>query len=395
MRHFRLLSLVSLLSLVALLPGTVARAQGTARSMDIDPSIRSAGMGGASAAVFWGQDLNHWSNPALTGLIRGLRYEQGSTQLVPDLASDVKFESKVLKAGGGGAGIVWSGTAPGPGGVHLSYGASEGTDSLGNPTGTYESFEQVNSWGFGVSVLEAIDGFRRASAPRGWSRYGDVAFGMNFKDVTVSLAPGTEGSTKANDWGVLVRLTPVDFLDGSGSLPVRVDLSYAHSVLSGNDDATIAFPSELEPARVSRHRRDGFAGRVAFSPKGLVDRAYGTTTRNVLLRGFLPLVSVGGAYEKATIDAGDGTTGYKTTGSGVEFEIANVFAWRTGNYTDKTGGIDDGTSGWSLGLPIGPWAGFRYNHATFPESSGLSNLERTGWQVWINPFAIGQSLDLD
>src|SRR5215468_4643234 len=118
-------------TLAASLVHSSAHAQGTARSMDIDVSIRSAGMGGASAAVFWGQDLNHWSNPALLGLVRGLRYEQGSTQLVPDLASDVKLESKVLKAGGGGLGLVWSGTAPGPGGVHLSYGASEGTDSLG------------------------------------------------------------------------------------------------------------------------------------------------------------------------------------------------------------------------------------------------------------------------
>src|SRR5262249_44986061 len=110
-------------TLAASLLHSSAIAQGTARSMDIDVSIRSAGMGGAGAAVFWGQDLNHWSNPALLGGIQGIRYEQGKTQLVPDLASDVDFTSKVIKAGGGGLGIVWSGTAPGPGGVLLSYGS--------------------------------------------------------------------------------------------------------------------------------------------------------------------------------------------------------------------------------------------------------------------------------
>jgi hypothetical protein len=368
-----------------------ATAQGTARAMDIDVSIRSAGMGGASAALFWGQDLNHWSNPALLGGLRGLRYEQGSTQLVPELASDVKFESRVLKAGGGGVGVVWSGTAPGPGGVHLDYGESEGTDPGGNPTGTFSAFEQVNSWGFGVSVLEAVDGFRRASAPRGWSRHGDVSFGMNFKHPTVNLAPSAEGSTTARDWGVLVRLTPIDQLEQPDALPVRVDLAYAYSVLSANDDATITFLST--PERVSRHRRDGFAGRIAFTPASFRHAA----ATNVWLRGLFPLVSVGGAYEKARIDAGSGTSEYRTTGSGGELEVANVFALRVGTYTDKTGDISDGTSGWSLGVPIGPWAGFRYTRASVPQSksSGLADLDRSGWQVWVNPFEIGHLLDDD
>jgi len=302
----------------------------------------------------------------------------------------------VIKAGGGGLGVVWSGTAPGPGGVHLDYGPSELTDSSGNPIGTYTAFEQVNSWGFGVSALEAIDGFRRAHDPRGWSRYGDVSFGMNFKDATVSLMPGVDGSTTARDWGALVRATPIDFLDRDDGVPVRVDLSWAHSMLSYNDDAVIEFPA-FGPARVSRHRRDGFAARGAFTPAGLVGMTHDNRTRATFLRGFLPLVSLGGAYEKATIDAGEGVFEYRTTGSGGEIEIANVFALRIGSYTDKTGDIDDDTSGWSLGLPIGPWAGFRYSHATFPQAknSGLHDLDRNGWQVWINPFEVGHLIDDD
>ena len=50
-----------------------ARAQGTGRSMDIDLSIRSAAMGGASNAMSWG-DLNYWGNPALLGYAQGVRY---------------------------------------------------------------------------------------------------------------------------------------------------------------------------------------------------------------------------------------------------------------------------------------------------------------------------------
>ena len=56
-----------------------AEAQGTARSLDIDASIRSAGMGGACNAVFWGADPNDWANPALLGYHSGLRYSWGKT----------------------------------------------------------------------------------------------------------------------------------------------------------------------------------------------------------------------------------------------------------------------------------------------------------------------------
>ncbi|HET9328731.1 MAG TPA: hypothetical protein VFQ05_18350, partial [Candidatus Eisenbacteria bacterium] len=126
-----------------------ASAQGTGRSMDLDPSPRASGMGGASNAVFWDEVTNHWSNPALLGYQRGLSYEYGKTQLVPGLAADVHFTTNVVKLGGGGVGLAFSGKPFGLGGLHLSYGESQGTDPSGNPTGTYEAFEQIDSWSFG------------------------------------------------------------------------------------------------------------------------------------------------------------------------------------------------------------------------------------------------------
>ena len=81
-----------------------AHAQGTGRSMNIDLSVRSAGMGGASNALSWG-DLNHWGNPALLGYAQGLRYVHTHTQLVPGLASNVFLNSNVVQAGGGGVGV--------------------------------------------------------------------------------------------------------------------------------------------------------------------------------------------------------------------------------------------------------------------------------------------------
>jgi hypothetical protein len=227
---------------------TPAFAQGTARSMDIDVSIRSASMGGASNAVFWSGDLNHWGNPALTGHTRGIRYERGRTQLVPGLADNVFFTTNVVKIGGGGLGFVSSGIPIKDMGVDLDYGRNEGTDDQGNPTGTFDSYERVDSWGFGINFLQLVETALALGGKDGpaISRYIDVSVGMNFKDVEVvlsSIGAGGRGSTSAQDRGALVRVTPL-FLGTSASIPIRVDVAYGASELSYNDDATIVFVNE-------------------------------------------------------------------------------------------------------------------------------------------------------
>lgn len=140
-----------------------SHAQGTGRSLDIDLSIRSNGMGKASNALFWGSDLNHWGNPALLGYVRGVGFEMGRRSLVPGLANDVILWSTVIKVGGGGLGVVLSGKPFGVGGARLDYGESEGTDESGQPTGTYKSFEEIDSWGFGVNAFELLETVIRAS----------------------------------------------------------------------------------------------------------------------------------------------------------------------------------------------------------------------------------------
>ena len=52
--------------------------------LDIDPSLRSVGMGGASTAVFWGNNPNHWANPALLGSVTGVRFEASDVSLLPE-----------------------------------------------------------------------------------------------------------------------------------------------------------------------------------------------------------------------------------------------------------------------------------------------------------------------
>jgi len=374
-----------------------ARAQGTGRSTDIDVSIRSAALGGASNALFWGDELDHWANPALLGGVTGIRYEHGHTPLVPGLSTDVKFMSDVVKIGGGGIGLVLSGQPGGLGGVKLDYGESVATDPGGNVIGTFGSYEEVKSWGFGLSALQALGSVPALRGGIGrFAQYGDVSFGMNFKDIKIALAPSStsgEGSTTARDWGMLVRATPLDGISQPGPLPLRLDIAFGHSVLSYNDDATITFINEDMVDRVTRHRRDGWAIRLAFDPPSMRPGNDVHDTWRAFLAGLHPLFSAATTIDNATIDAGSGTSEYPTEGHGVEIELARVFTYRTGHYTDRAGDIDGSTSGWRLALPIGHWGGGYYEEATWPQSasSNLPDVTRTGWGMWLDALAIWRS----
>jgi hypothetical protein len=387
--HHRHVSCIRTIPILSLLPCLLivrsAGAQGTARSMDVDVSIRSAALGGASSALFWGEERDHWANPALLGYESGIRYEHGETQLVPGLASDVTFTTDVLKVGGSGFGLVFSGQPLHHGGVHLDYGSSETTDASGNPIGTFDGYERVRSWGFGVSALQALDAvLGRGGRTSRLARWGDVSYGMNFKDVTVALSP--TGSSTARDLGILLRLTPLDGLTDPRLPPIRVDLAYGHSELSYNDDAAITFDTGGS-YQVSHHVRDGGGVHVAADPL----RGH-WPTRGIgawLGPGLEPLLSFAYTFDSDRIDPNDDIT----KGSGVEFTVARVFSYRTGHYEDPLGNINGDTSGWSVGLPVGRWGGGYYEEATWPQASGsgLPDVHRKGFGVWVDAMAIWRS----
>src|SRR5262245_31101667 len=214
----RLIGLFAALSLS--LVASTAFAQGSGRSLDIDHSIRAAGMGEASNAVMWGDELNQWSNPAVLGYVRGVHYEYGNTQLVPGLATDVFFRSNVVKLGGGGLGTYFAGKPFGVGSVKLDYGSTETTDPSGNPNATFDSHEDIGSWGFGLSLARVFESLARATdhEPPRISRVADVSFGMNFKHLEMNLGPGAEGSTSTVDHGLLVRFSPLQIAQASRDL---------------------------------------------------------------------------------------------------------------------------------------------------------------------------------
>ncbi len=376
------------------LTAPVARAQGTARSMDIDVSIRSAALGGASNALFWGDEVDHWGNPALLGHVNGIHYEHGRTQLVPGLASDVYFTTDVVKFGGHGIGLVSSGTPGDAGGVKLDYGTPEATDANGNVLGTFPSYERVRSWGFGFSTVRALSSLPELRESFGnVARWFDISYGMNFKDVTVVLGPAVEGSTHAQDWGFLTRLTPYDGITGSFPLPLRFDIAVGRSVLSSNDDAEIMFPNEDVVTPVSRHERVGWGFHLDYDPPQFHPDARAKGVWAELSRGLHPLVSVGYTVDHARISAGGQSPSYETDGHGTEFAFAHVFSYRFGDYHDPAGGIDGGTSGWCATLPVGVWGGALYEEARFPQArdSGLPDLTRKGWKAWVDPLAIWRS----
>jgi hypothetical protein len=376
---------------VLMLFGSDVSAQGAGRSMDIDLSVRSAAMGGASSAVWWGEEQNHWANPALLSATLGIRHEHGRTQLVPGLANDVFLKSDVVKVGASGMGLVFSGRPGGFGGAELDYGTSVGTDPFGNSTGVFRSFETVDSWGFGFSPIRVAEALRGMTTPT-LSRVLDVAWGMNFKHAVIQLAPGTataEGDFR--DVGVFARFTPTGLVRRSaeqGSFPLHADLCYGVSLLNYNDER-FHFPLEDEPTPASLHQRHGGALRLAFDPFTETADDQPPTWAGTIREAVGPLVEFGFSVENVSIGAGD-RRDYETRGWGMEITVARVFSLRRGHYTDRTGGIDGETTGWSAGIPLGRFGGVLYQKATFPQASdsGLADLERDAWVAWIEPMAL-------
>ena len=378
------------LALMALVPlSRLAAAQGTARSMDIDVSIRSAGLGGASDALFWGEERDHWANPALLGYEHGIRYEHGNSQLAPGLPFNIRFITDVLKVGGGGVGLVFSGHPFDQAGVNLDY----GTDNI---SGSDAGQERVRSWGFGVSGIALYSALMSAgSEPQNLDRWGDISFGMNFKgtDLALGPAPFLEGSTTSRDHGTLIRLTPYDGISDL-EIPMRVDLSFGFSRINDDDSTAMSFSTTSPPTPITHQKRNGFGIHFVADPmhekwpqKGIMSE---------LGPGLEPLIAFGFTTSHVRWSPAGGSAGseYQTDGYGFELTLARVFSYRIGKYRDLSGDIDGTTRGWSVGLPLARWAGGYYEEATWPQArnAGLRDMRRKAVGLWLDPFAIWNSL---
>jgi hypothetical protein len=381
-----------------------------AQSLLIDPSVRSAAMGGSSGGVFWGDAPNYWSNPALLGSRKGLVYEWGRTRLVPDLADNVFFTTKRLILGGWGLGILVAGKPIDKiGGLRLDYGVSFATDVDGNILGSFTSYEQTQSLGAGAHLLEFAEHALAASGlhPPALSRFGDVGVGWSEKKTHVFLAPAdvtqdrqtAEAFVTTHDSGVLVRVTPYNSVDYAGFLPgldrlvgSRVDFSYSGSTQNYNR-ATIAYIDQSQVDPIARLQRKGWAAHLALDVPARVAARVKTEKFGWLLSCVTPLLSVGTTHDRVTPmiwnpTSGGNQSGERINNSGWEVTFANIYSIRGGKVDDRAGMVEGHTSGWGIGLHVKEAFGFSYDRATYPEASPLAQIHRKAATFYVDPVRV-------
>ncbi len=372
---------------------------GGAQSTFIDPSVRSSGMGRAAVAVFWGDDPEDWANPSLLSQRRGVHFEWGRTRLVPDLAPDVHFTSTRLTAGAYGVGISIVGKPwVDVGEDYLDYGKSVATDVDGNIVGTFTSYEEIRSIGFGVSLTTLFENLARATGgdPPRLSRAVDVSVGHAWKTVYVSFAPASvtldhrrgAGEARTGDTGILARVTPRNTLDADGLADAgwgsRVDLSGGWSFLN-DDGATISYIDVAQADPIIRDSRLGLGARLLLdhAPEG--ER----TWRSELTS---PLPSFGATWERSRYSWRSRQYEGSVNRWGAEVVFANVVSLRGGYVHDPTGTIEDFTWGFGAGFTYRGAFGVRYDFASVPQSKYLDRVTRHGVTAFVDPLRLWTGL---
>ena len=285
MRFSTTLALVTLLSLGC---AGLASAQGTGRSLDIQPGARQNGMGAAGVAI--GDDATGatWWNPAALGFVTKSAAELTYAQLVPGLATDVSYNyaSFIMPTGGWGA--------VGLGLVFLSYGTSDQTDAGGNVIGSFTSNELSPAIYWGTKVLP------------------DFSIGATLKYIRIQLAPSAQsgvGSTVGLDVGGLYRIPAARL-----NLGVNVQ----------NLGPSVTFLNEDQKSPLSRNVKTGFAWEATKTGQ------------------FRYLVV--GDFNQSLV-----TSAFRTYNGGMELKYTDQFAGRVGYYSDPLGEIGGLTYGLGLG----------------------------------------------
>src|SRR2546428_3086396 len=142
-----------------------AFAQGTGRSLDIQPGGRQNGMGAAGVALPEDATGVTWWNPAALGFVEKAAVQLTYAKLVPGLANDVSYNygtyvQPIEGFGAFGVGIVF-----------LSYGVSEGRAEDGTSTGNFTSNEFSPALYYGTRLMP------------------DLAVGASIKWIRIQLAP--------------------------------------------------------------------------------------------------------------------------------------------------------------------------------------------------------------
>jgi len=360
-----------------------------ALSTFLDPSISSAGMGHAGAALFWEDDRNDWANPALLGYEKGIRYSHAKIPLIPDVVDDISFNVDRVALGWCGIGVSLAGKPiKRLGGYRLDYEPAEVTDSLGNVIGTYRGHETVRQFGVGVSVLRVIDAVRRhgGHSPSTLGRYVDLSLGHTWKKIEVDLLPFPSGRGEGaeRDRGALLRLTPIG------------------ARYEGKPEEGVGIKFEVAGAFVQRNYTDNFVSSNSFADEVFQEQIVAAAPRlsflfpvhhHVVWDFLKPTISLGGTWEQAKFKSGDLQFNGDVTRTGQEIEVLGLLSGRHGFVDDPFGNIKNDTWGWGAHLQYRGIIGARYDWAQTPEAVFLwQAVKRHGWTFQIDPIRLVKSV---
>lgn len=293
------------------LSGT-AFAQGTGRSLDIQPGARQNGLGAAGVAL--GEDATGvtWWNPAALGFVNKSAVEVTYAQLVPGLATDVSYNYATFVKPVQGWGAFAAGL------VFLSYGQSDQTDGSGTVIGSFTSNEISPALYYGTKILP------------------DFAVGASLKYIRIQLAPSAQngvGSTFGVDLGALYRIP-------------SAHLNFGLNVQ--NLGPSVTFLNEDQKSPLSRNLKTGFAWEAASSKE------------------FRMLVV--GDFNQSLV-----TNKFRTYNGGVEVRYSDQIAGRIGYYDDPLGDIRDLTYGIGVGWK---GVSLDYASIPQAKDSGLPNVNK-------------------
>jgi hypothetical protein len=310
-----------------LLFAATALAQGTGRSLDIQPGGRENGMGGAGVALGDEPTGMTWWNPAALGFAKTPAIQLTSCKLVPGLADDVSYNQ---------VGYVqplegWGGIAVSL--AFLSYGSSMQVNEQGTELGTFDSYEASSGLSYGTQLLP------------------DLAIGASIKYIHIQLAPSNlQGVASAFgfDLGALYKLEPARLRFGMNIQ---------------NLGPSVVFINEDQASPLSRNLKVG----AAWDPLPL--GAFGVTFASDF------------NHSLVTSDFNVWNSGmevrYGANGPGMLEKIG--IAGRIGWYSDPLGDIKGLTYG--VGFT---WSKLALDYGSIPQAkdSGLPNVNKIslGWR---------------
>ncbi len=284
----RLSTTLILSVLLGLCLAASAQAQGTGRSLDIQPGARQNGLGAAGVALAEDASGVTWWNPAGLGFVNKAAVELSYAQLVPGLASDVSYNYATFVKPMQGWGAF------GVGLVFLSYGTSEQTDNSGNVIGSFTSNELSPALYYGTKLLP------------------ELSIGASLKYIRIQLAPSQQsgvGSTFGLDVGALYRIPAARL-----NLGMNVQ----------NLGPAVTFLNEDQKSPLSRNLKVGAAWEA-------------TSSKEFRLM-------VVGDFNQSLV-----TNQFRTYNGGLELRYTDQIAGRVGYYDDPLGDIKDLTYGIGVG----------------------------------------------